>query len=340
MASIRRRSQSLLRGMQMDLGLSFLSFSTKWAPKKPPPPGTKTRCSFQNPMISGQLYQLKGRGANPQTLRWYNLEVDELPPIIYGTAWKADATADLVRAALAAGYRAFDTANQKKHYREDFAGEALKAHPRPELFLQSKYTFQNGQDHRLPYDPVAPPAEQTRASFESSLRHFGTDYLDCYLLHGPSSSQGLTGADWEVWRTLEALHGSGKARRIGVSNIGVHHLLELCAGAKVRPHVVQNRCYAVRGWDKAVRERCFALGIAYEGFSLLTANPQVISSPPVRAAARRLEATPEQIVFRFVKAVGILPLTGTTDPVHMKQDLEAGVLALSPAEIAAIGSVR
>ena len=177
-----------------------------------------------------------------------------MPAIIYGTAWKKEATTDLVAKALAAGYRAFDTANQKKHYSEDLAGAAILASGllRAELFLQSKYTFPAGQDHRMPYDPAAAVAAQVRSSFAGSLKNFGADYLDSFLLHGPSGPGALAEADWEVWGALEALHGEGRARAIGISNVGLRQLREL-EGAKVRPMFVQNRCYAERGWDRDVR---------------------------------------------------------------------------------------
>jgi len=258
----------------------------------------------------------------------------KLPAIIYGTAWKKEATTELVARALAAGYRAFDTANQKKHYSEDLAGLAIRESgvPRAELFLQSKYTFPRGQDHRMPYDPAADVPTQVRSSFASSLKNFGTDYLDSFLLHGPSGSGALVAADWEVWGELEALHRSGQAKAIGVSNVGLRQLREL-EGAKVRPMFVQNRCYAELGWDRDVREHCLANGIVYQGFSLLTANPEVVGHPATASAARRLGATPAQVVFRFAASLGILPLTGTTDPLHMKQDLAALALEPTAAEL-------
>jgi diketogulonate reductase-like aldo/keto reductase len=262
------------------------------------------------------------------------------PGIIYGTAWKQDATAALVAQALAAGYRAFDTANQKKHYREDFAGAAIRSSglPRAGLFLQSKYTSARGQDHRLPYDPAAPVAEQVRASFSSSLQHFGTDYLDSYLIHGPDGHGVLNDDDWDAWRAMEELHLEGKARAIGISNVGLRQLREL-ERAKVRPAFVQNRCYAQRGWDRDVREYCLAHGIVYQGFSLLTANPQVVGHPATAAIARRLGATPPQIVFRFAMTLGIMPLTGTTDARHMTEDLAALALPLTAADADALSAL-
>jgi len=79
--------------------------------------------------------------------------------------------------------------------------------------------------------------------------------------------------------------------------------------------------------------------MVYQGFSLLTANPEVLRHPLVARLAARAEATPAQIVFRFAQAVGMLPLTGTSDPGHMKQDLASRDLTLSPAEVQAIESL-
>ena len=264
-----------------------------------------------------------------------------LPPIIYGTAWKEDASAELVQQAVTAGFRGIDTANQKKHYREDYVGVALlelknRGIGRDDLFLQSKYTYQEGQDHRLPYDPNADFSMQVHSSFSSSLKNLHTDYLDSYLLHGPRSSRGMTNADWEVWAAMEDLYESGQVRMIGVSNVGPHHLQQLCEKAKIKPKIVQNRCYAVYGWDQEVREYCLAHGILYQGFSLLTANQQVLFAPQVAAIAKRVKATPMQVIFRFAMQIGILPLTGTTDPQHMKEDLEIEKFELSAAEVSSI----
>ena len=83
---------------------------------------------------------------------------------------------------------------------------------------------------------------------------------------------------------------------------------------------MQNRCFAQQGWDKDVREFCKENGIKYQGFSLLTANPFVL--PKVKQVADKINKTPAQVLFRFSMHIGILPLTGTTSKIHMKEDLE------------------
>ena len=88
-----------------------------------------------------------------------------------------------------------------------------------------------------------------------------------------------------------------------------------------------------------VRAFCAQRSIVYQGFSLLTANPEVLQHPLVSRLAARLHTTRPQIVFRFAQAVGMLPLTGTTDPEHMTQDLASRDLAPSADEVRAIESL-
>src|SRR5437868_3684061 len=111
-----------------------------------------------------------------------------IPDFLYGTAWKEDSTPALTELALRAGFRGIDTANQRRHYFEAGVGQALAAAYRAsvvirtDVFLQTKFTYQSGQDHRLPYDPAASLAAQVAQSMASSLEHLATDYVDSYVL--------------------------------------------------------------------------------------------------------------------------------------------------------------
>ena len=126
-----------------------------------------------------------------------------IPDFLYGTAWKEERTAALVELALRTGFRGIDTANQRRHYFEAGVGQGLAAvyldgvAKRADLFLQTKFTYRPGQDHRLPYDPAASLSVQVAQSLASSLEHLGTDYVDSYVLHGPSD-YGWGNADAEV----------------------------------------------------------------------------------------------------------------------------------------------
>jgi diketogulonate reductase-like aldo/keto reductase len=262
-----------------------------------------------------------------------------VPRFLYGTAWKEHQTQRLTQLALRQGFRGIDTANQRRHYHEAEVGQAIAAAvegglvARPDLFLQTKFTFRAGQDHRLPYDPKAPIRTQVEQSVASSLEHLGTEILDSYLLHGPTQRTGLAAADWEAWRAMESVHDSGRVHLLGVSNVSLEQLRRLYEQARVPPRFVQNRCYAARGWDRGVRDFCAGHGLVYQGFSLLTANRDVMAHPELTRIARRHGRTVSQVVYRFALEVGMVPLTGTTNVGHMREDLEVLEFCLEPEEV-------
>jgi diketogulonate reductase-like aldo/keto reductase len=265
-----------------------------------------------------------------------------VPRFLYGTAWKEDATQRLTELALRHGFRGIDTANQRKHYHEAAVGRAIQTglHEgwlrREELFIQTKFTFRAGQDHRLPYDPHAPIAVQVEQSFQKSLEQLGLTTIDSYLLHGPSRWDRLGDEDWEAWQAMESLHARGLVRFLGVSNVSLEQLQQFVRGAKVKPCFVQNRCFAARGWDRTVRMYVRSQGLIYQGFSLLTANRAALAHPAVHQIARKHNCTVPQVIFRFALDVGMIPLTGTTSAQHMQEDLAVFRYQLEPADVSTI----
>jgi len=265
-----------------------------------------------------------------------------VPRFFYGTAWKEDETARLTALALGQGFRGIDTANQRKHYHEAGVGRGIRDAvesglvARDDLFLQTKFTFRRGQDHRLPYDSKAPIPDQVAQSFACSLKHLGTDVIDSYVLHGPTSRAGLGPDDWAAWRAMEAIHSSGRARLLGISNVTLKQLQSLYKEARVRPRFVQNRCHAAQGWGRRIRQFCAANGVVYQGFSLLTANRKVTAHHQLIRMAERHGRTASQIVFRFAIDVGMVPLTGTTDAEHMREDLDVFHFRLEAKEVVII----
>jgi len=268
-----------------------------------------------------------------------------VPDLLYGTAWKEDRTKALTELALKTGFRAIDTANQRKHYFEAGVGEALAATysagiaSRAELFLQTKFTYERGQDHRLPYDPSADFQAQVTQSVASSLAHLGTDYIDSYVLHGPLSGSAWGAADSEVWSAMLGEREAGRVRYLGVSNVSLRHLQQMAAAHPEPPSFVQNRCFAHLGWDRDVRAFCNERRIRYQGFSLLTANVAVLRHRLLHDLAAQAGAGPPQIIFAFARALGMLPLTGTSDATHMTEALASRAISLSPEAVRAIESI-
>jgi len=261
---------------------------------------------------------------------------------MYGTAWKEDRTKELTLMAIKAGFKAIDTANQRKHYHEALVGEAVlqacqeNLTTRENLFLQTKFTFLAGQDQRLPYDKNADTPTQVNQSFAKSLVHLNTDYLDSFVLHGPSTRYGLAQEDWDAWKTMTELYYAKKTKHLGISNVSADQLTLLLDKAEVKPDFVQNRCYARLGWDKEIRKICKVQNIVYQGFSLLTANIHELNQPIIHGMAQKYDCHIPQIVFRFAQQIGMLPLTGTSSYEHMLQDLACDRFDLSQEELLAI----
>ncbi len=113
-----------------------------------------------------------------------------MPRLIYGTAWKAGSTCDLVVQAIRSGFRGVDTACQPKHYNEAGVGAALAklakedGIERKSLFIQTKFTSLNGQDPKnIPYDKKAPLEEQGRRSGEENEDVINNNYASDRSLH-------------------------------------------------------------------------------------------------------------------------------------------------------------
>ncbi len=261
----------------------------------------------------------------------------KIPQLIYGTAWKKEQTTPLVLTALEEGFRGIDTACQPKHYREDLVGEAVakfifQGGTREQLFLQTKFTPLNGQDpNNIPYDPSISLSEQVEESLTVSLKNLQTSYLDSLVLHSPLNEleDFLT-----VWRTMESLVQEGKVRQIGLSNCYSFQLFEyLCQNVVIKPSVLQNRFYAQSNYDKELRHFCDQHQIYYQSFWSLTANPHILAHPTVIQIANHFDKTAAQIFFRYLSQKNIIPLSGTTDRVHMQQDLAIFDFALTSDQV-------
>lgn len=265
-----------------------------------------------------------------------------VPAFMYGTAWKQERTATVLTQALRLGFRAIDTANQRRHYDEEAVGSALTAFmteaqlQRGNVFLQTKFTYESSQDHRLPYDRSASLTAQVEQSLASSLEHLKTQVIDSYLLHGPWRSHGLSDEDWEVWRSMERLHHLGKIKLLGISNVSVEQLGSLLQGCRISPAFVQNRCYARTRWDAQIRSVCTQRGISYQAFSLLTANRHALESATLTRIAQDTGASVAQLVFRFATQMGMIPLTGSSSAKHLREDLACFDFQLTPTQLQAI----
>jgi diketogulonate reductase-like aldo/keto reductase len=281
--------------------------------------------------------------SNRAGLDYQGPKIMKLPPLIYGTAWKQERTADLVEKAILNGFRGVDTACQPKHYNESGVGEALQrlkeqGIARDQLFIQTKFTPIDGHDPAtIPYDSGAPISEQVRQSVHMSLKNLKVDYIDALLLHSPLSRHVQT---MEAWHVLEELHRDGVFGRLGISNCyELDELKSIYEEASIKPSLLQNRFYAKTDYDKKLRVFCDETNITYQSFWTLTANPHLLSDAIVVEIAKSRNVTEAQVLFRFLTMQNIIPLIGSCSDEHMKQDLAIFNFSLTTDEINKIQSL-
>ena len=260
-----------------------------------------------------------------------------IPPLLYGTAWKKEKTAQLVIEAVHQGFVGIDTACQPKHYKEDGVGEALltlqnEGVKREDLYIQTKFTPLGGQDPaNVPYDTQASLSEQVAQSFAVSKKNLHTEYVDAFILHSPLFPFANL---LSVWQAMEMIADSGEALRLGISNCyDLNLLAKLYEEARIKPTILQNRFYGDSDYDKDLREFCKEKGIVYQSFWSLTANPHLLAHPTLTSLGQTYGKTTAQIFFRFLTQIGITPLTGTTSKEHMQENLSIFDFSLSPQEI-------
>ncbi|KAI0882496.1 Aldo/keto reductase [Annulohypoxylon maeteangense] len=256
-----------------------------------------------------------------------------MPKMIYGTAWKQYKTARYVYLALKAGFRGIDTAAQPRHYKESLVGRAVKRAirdgivKRSDLFIQTKFTPIDSQDLLdLPYDPLAPLAEQVHSSIASSLRNFDCldrekPYIDCLILHTPLDTFEDT---LTVWKTLET-YVPHTIRSLGISNTPLRYVKQLCESPEITvlPACVQNRFYVENCWEREMRAYLRGKKIPFQAFWVLSGNPRLREFPPLKTITTCAGTERPIALYALVLGLGgTAVLDGTKDEAHMKEDIE------------------
>ena len=257
-----------------------------------------------------------------------------MPCIGYGTGGRTSKQHqhryDGVRLALANGIRHIDTAVVYKD--EEDVGRAIRDSgvPREEVWITSK--LDSWSDGASTYD-------ETLAQLTASLERLGTPYLDLYLIHSPCDRTNRV----EQWRALLDARASGLIRAAGVSNYAVRHLEELRNLGLELPSVNQlefNPWIAPIAAETA--EYCKAHGIVLEAFAPLGPLQEwkePASSPALSTAATsHRRASVSQVLLRWLIQRGVVPVFGTDNERHMRENLGIFDFELTPDEMAAINA--
>lgn len=235
-----------------------------------------------------------------------------------------EVTAKGVEAAIAAGYRHFDTAQMYANEKGVGLGIGRSGVPRDEFFLTSK--LGNG-NHR---------PDDVRRSFEQSLADLGVVQLDLFLMHWPLPT--LYGGDYvSTWRAMTRLVDEGLLRSAGVSNFDSGHLQRIIDETGRVPAVNQIEVHPYFG-RRAVFTVCAEHGIAVEAWSPL-GQASVLGDPVIGDIARQHGRSAAAIVLRWHTQQGRIVIPKTATPARMAQNIAIFDFALTPAELAAIDAL-
>ncbi len=236
----------------------------------------------------------------------------EIPAVAFGTYKAADGkSADVIRTAIEAGYRYFDTASF--YGTETYLAEAVRESgiSRDEIFIASKLW-----KTEMGYDNV-------KKAFERTLENLETDYLDLYLIHWPLPEPGYKEwkqLDKETWRAMEELYQEGKIRAIGLSNFLPHHIENILEDCTVRPAVDQIE-YHPGYSQEAVVQYCKERDILVQAWSPI-GRQRVLTEGLVQELAEKYGVSPARICLKFAVQRGIIPLPKSSSMERMKENLD------------------
>lgn len=247
----------------------------------------------------------------------------EIPRIAFGTgtALYGKNASQEVEQALESGFIHIDTAQMYSN--EESVGHGLSAgwkDDRSKLFVTTKFS-----------------GGVIRDEFNKGLKALGTGYIDLYLIHFPRFTPDFGAA----WKEFEKIHEEGLAKSIGVSNFNLQQLQEIIKDAKVKPAVNQIRFHPYNLHEHLeLLEFCAKHDIIIEAYSPLTPITKQPGGPvdePVAKAAKRLGATPAQVLMLWTKAKGAVIVTTSSKKERLKEYLDAGDLGeLTQEEVEAI----
>ena len=246
-----------------------------------------------------------------------------MPVIGYGTMELPQRPAELVAAAIAAGYRAIDTA--RKYGTEQFVGEGIRASKiaRSELFVTTKVTEENALE-----------ADFMR-SIETSLKTLGLDYVDLLLGHWPQPKVPFK----ETLGALAKAKRQGMTRHIGVSNFTLAMLDEavsLCPEPLVT-NQVEYHAYLPQDRMLAALKRHGMILTAY----CPVARGQLLTDPVVVEIAKAHNKTPAQVSLRWlVQQPGVAAVPRALEERHIVENLDIFGFTLSDDEMRRLSALR
>ena len=261
----------------------------------------------------------------------------EVYPMIFGamrlsTLGRPANAADVLRAALDAGFQVFDTADSygldeaDLGHSERLIGEVARGRA-ARVITKAGLRRPAGR-----WVPDASP-QRLRSACEASLHNLGVDQLDLLLLHVVDPKVPLA----ESVGALARLKEEGKVAAVGLSNVDAAQLD--AARTIVAIAAVQNELN--RFHADGLEDRCAELGIPYLAHRPLGGHGRAGKAPDgvVARIATKLGASPAQVTLAWHLARGVWPVVGATTVAHVRDAAAAATLPLDSEDLAALGVV-
>ena len=228
-----------------------------------------------------------------------------------------------VSTALQAGYRHLDSAHGYMNERGVGQGIIDSGVPREQIWLTSKL-WPSEYDHA--YEAI-----------DDMLERLQTDYIDLLYLHHPAGSiENIESA----WRDMERAYREGKIRALGISNFDNRmSAFNAIMDEEIRPHVMQIECHPF-AQRLETRELSEQYNIQVEcWYPLGHADQRLLNSETLEAIASAHEKSVVQIIIRWHIQEGFSVIPGSTNPDHIRENIDIFDFELSEEEMAEIRSM-
>jgi pyridoxine 4-dehydrogenase len=282
----------------------------------------------------GGRFTFPGTSATVQRMGYGAMQL--AGPGVWGPPKDMDGAVAVLREAVAAGVNHIDTSDYYgPHITNQIIRQAL--HPYPAgLVIVTKLGARRPPDQS--WQPAISPQELT-AGVHDNLRNLGVDALDIVnyrvmgLVHAPAE-----GSIAEQVTVLADLQRKGLIRHVGLSNVTASQVAE--ANAITDIVCVQNNYNLAYRHDDALIDDLAQQGIAYVPFFPLGGFSRLQSST-LTSVAGRLGATPMQVALAWLlhRSSNMLLIPGTSSLAHLRENLAAGQLTLSPQALAELDRI-
>ena len=237
----------------------------------------------------------------------------QIPAVGIGTFMMTpDQAEQAVVDALACGYRMIDTAQAYMNERAVGRGIKRSGVAREDIFISTKIWVSQ---------------YLTEGTVEKSLELLGTDYIDLMFIHQPA------GDFMAGYRKLEKAYKEGKIKSIGISNFQGEKLKKLLDECEIKPHVIQMEAHPYYRDEETIAALAPCGCCVMAWYPLGHGDHALLEEPVVKELAEKYGKSTAQVILRWHTQVGNIVIPGSTNPEHIKVNLDIFDFELTEEEM-------